>query len=129
MQAVVQPLGDGEELRLAVQHQPPVLDLRAPAVRQQRLEHLGDAAAVGGGVDVPDRAVPEARPRSRRGLRQPSRPFRRQDARQQLERQCLDGDLLHPCIFTRIGPVSVPPLGRQPLISVPSGETTNQTPL
>ena len=42
-------------------------------VRQQRLEHLGDAATVGRGVDVPDRAVPERQP----GLAPPQSARRR----------------------------------------------------
>ena len=82
MQQVVHALGDREELRFAVEDQPPVLDLRPPAVGQQCLEHLGDAAPVGGGVDVPDRAAPEFRPGPRPALGQASGPFGRQDAGQ-----------------------------------------------
>ena len=102
MQQVVQALRDGEELRLAVEHQPPVLDLRTTPVREQRLKHLGDATTVRRRVDMPDRAVPEGHPSSHRRLRQASGSFGRQDARQQLERQRLDLDFLHPDILPRV---------------------------
>ena len=68
VQQVVQPLGDGEELGVAVEHEPPVLDVRPRAVGEQRLQHLGDAPAVRGGVDVPDRAIAERGPGPPTGL-------------------------------------------------------------
>ena len=105
MQQVVQAFRDGEELRLAVEHHPSILDLRPTPVRKQRLEHLSDAPTMGRRVDMPDRAIPEGHLSSHRRLRQASRPFRRQDARQQLERQRLDLDLLHPDILARLAEV------------------------
>ena len=53
VQPVVQSLGDREELLIAVQHQPAGVDPGAAPVGQQRLQHLGDAATLGGGIDVP----------------------------------------------------------------------------
>ena len=103
VQAVVQALRDGEELRLAVEHEPPVLDARSPPVREQGLEHLGDAATVGRRVHVPDRAVPERRPCSRRCLEHALGAFGRQDAREQLERERLDLDLFHLAILPHCG--------------------------
>ena len=102
VQAVVQALRDGEELRLAVEHEPPVLDARSSPVRQQGLEHLGDAATVGRRVHVPDRAVPERRACSRRCLEHVVGPFRGQDPRQQLEGDRLDLDLFHSAILPHI---------------------------
>ena len=61
VQAVVQTLRDGEELRLTIEDEPPVLDAGAPPIGEQGLEHLGDTAAVRRRVHVPDRAVPERR--------------------------------------------------------------------
>ena len=117
MQQVVQALRDGEELRLAVEHEPPVLDLRPTPVREQRLEHLSDATTMRRRVDMPDRAVPEGHLSSHRRLRQASGPFGRQDARQQLERQRLDLDFLHPDILARLAeaPDKPPPQVRHAL--------------
>ena len=97
VQQVVHALGDRKERRFAVEDQPAVLDLGATPVGEQRLEHLGDAAAMGGGVDVPDRAVPERQPSSCRARGEAFGSLRRQDARQPLERERFDLDLLHPC--------------------------------
>src|SRR5664280_2190305 len=57
--AVVDPLGDGEEPRVPVDHQPPSVDAEPHAGRYQSAQHLGDAAGLGG-VDVPDGATEEA---------------------------------------------------------------------
>ena len=64
VQVVVEPLREGEELRVARQHEPAGVDARAARVREQRAEHLGDAAAGRGRVDAPDRPVPERVPRA-----------------------------------------------------------------
>jgi hypothetical protein len=53
VQRIVNPLGDQEERRIGVEHQPPRVDAGAARIREQRLQHLGDATAVCGGVDVP----------------------------------------------------------------------------
>ena len=99
VQAVVQALRDGEELRLAVEHEPAVLDARSSPVREQGLEHLGDAATVGRRVHMPDRAIPEGRTCPRRGLEHVLRAVWRQDPREQLEGDRLDLDLFHPAIL------------------------------
>jgi hypothetical protein len=51
---------------------------------------------------MPDRAVPEHGPRTRRRLGGAPRALRRQDARQQLEWKRLDVDFLHADILTSI---------------------------
>ena len=79
VQAVVQALRDGEELPLAIEHQPAVLDARSSPVRQQGLEHLGDAATVGRRVHMPDRAIPEGRTCPNRRLEDVLHAVRSQD--------------------------------------------------
>jgi len=100
VQQVVQPLRDGEEPCITVEDEPPVVDPRPPAIGQQRLQHLGNPTTVGRGIDVPDRAVPEHGPRSRRRLGRAPSALGRQDAGQQLERERLDVDFLHADILT-----------------------------
>jgi len=51
---VVQPLGDGEELGVATDHQPADRDIEIVHIPHQDLQHFGDPAAGGGRVDVPD---------------------------------------------------------------------------
>ena len=53
MDLVVQPLGDREELRVAADHRPADRDVQALDVSHEHLQHLSDAAADRGGVDVP----------------------------------------------------------------------------
>ena len=55
VQAVVQALGDAEELGVAADGDPSRVDADAAHVADQRAQHLGDAAAVSGGVHVPER--------------------------------------------------------------------------
>ena len=55
VQPVVQALCDAEELGVALDHDPARIDPTAARVADQRAQHLGDAAAVGGRVDVPER--------------------------------------------------------------------------
>ena len=100
VQAVVQALRDGEEVRLAIEHEPAVLDARSSPVREQGLEHLGDAATVGRRVHMPDRAIPEGHTCPRRGLEHVLRAVWRQDRREQLEGDRLDLDLLHLAILS-----------------------------
>ena len=59
VQQVVYALGDGEELRACVQHQPPGIHISATHVSEQGLEHLSDATASCRGVDVRDGAAIE----------------------------------------------------------------------
>ena len=106
VQAVVQALRDGEEVRLAIEHEPAVLDARSSPVREQGLEHLGDAATVGRRVHMPDRAIPEGRTCPRRGLEHVLRTVWRQDPREQLEGDRLDFDLFHPAILSHPMPSS-----------------------
>ena len=55
VQPVVQALGDAEELTVARRSPPSARRPTAARVADQRAQHLGDAAAVGGRVDVPQR--------------------------------------------------------------------------
>ena len=54
VQAVVQALGDVEELRVAADRHPAPVDADTAHVADQRAQHLGDPAAMRGGVDVPE---------------------------------------------------------------------------
>ena len=54
VERVVEALRDVEERRVAFDDEPPHVDAAAAREREQRLEHLGDAAADGGRADVPD---------------------------------------------------------------------------
>ena len=54
VQAVVQALGDVEELRVARDRHPARVEAGAAHVADQRPQHLRHAAAVRGGVDVPE---------------------------------------------------------------------------
>ena len=53
VQQVVQPLGHREELRLAVQDQPPAVDAGRSDVPEEDWQHFRDPATDSGGVDVP----------------------------------------------------------------------------
>ena len=46
VQAIVNPLRDAEELRVAVNHEPAGIDSCAAPVRDQGAEHLGDSPTV-----------------------------------------------------------------------------------
>jgi hypothetical protein len=89
VQVIVNSFGDGEEFGVALDHYPTRVDSRAARVREQRLQHLCDAAAGGGGVDVPDGATGKGwgcaseRVTSARGLlrrKQRNQPLRREAA-------------------------------------------------
>ena len=56
VESVVQALGDAEELGIAPDHQPSRIAPAAARVADQRTQHLRDAAALGGRVDVPERS-------------------------------------------------------------------------
>jgi hypothetical protein len=51
VQQVVDALGDLEEAVVAVEHHPARVDAGAVQVAEQEVQHLGDAAALLGGVD------------------------------------------------------------------------------
>ena len=68
VEPVVQALGDAEELGIALGDDPAAVEPGAAHVADQRAQHLGDAAAERGRVDVPDRAGAEQRVRGRDGL-------------------------------------------------------------
>src|SRR5918994_140591 len=59
MQSVMEPVGDPEELRVPGDRQPAEVDAGTAAVREQRMEHLGHAAAARGRVDVPHHPAAE----------------------------------------------------------------------
>ena len=68
VEAVVDALGDGEELGCLAQHDPAGVDAGAAHVGEQRPQHLRHAAAAEGGADVPDRPPLERSPGPRRSL-------------------------------------------------------------
>ena len=59
VQAIVNALGDQEELGIPGDHRPSGVDAHASAISEQGAQHLGDAAAVRGRVHVPDDAAVE----------------------------------------------------------------------
>ena len=61
VEPVVNALRDLEEAGVALDHEPADVEPRAASVGQQRLQHLGDAAARGGRVDVEDRSASHRR--------------------------------------------------------------------
>ena len=84
---------------VAVENQPPGLDAGAPPVGEQRLQHLGDAAAVRGGVDVPDHPPGESRAGAASGGQQAVRLLISQKLGQAIERSRLNVHLLHAAII------------------------------
>ena len=81
----MQALGDVEEPRVAVEHEPPGVDPGAAPVGDQHLQHLGHPAAAGGGVDVPHHRPGQLVGRRRRPGAEPLGPAGREDAHQGLE--------------------------------------------
>ncbi len=59
VERVVDPLGELEERGVSADHQPACVDAGPAGVAEEWLEHLGDAPAHGGAVDVPDDPVAE----------------------------------------------------------------------
>jgi hypothetical protein len=57
MERVMEAFGHGEEVVHAVEDEPAGVDARTTHVREQYVEHLRNAAADSGGVDVPDDAA------------------------------------------------------------------------
>jgi hypothetical protein len=66
VEAVVQALGDGEELGVGVDHHPPRVGADVPGVAAEEREDLGQPATVRSGADVPH-SCPVERLRRRRG--------------------------------------------------------------
>jgi hypothetical protein len=67
MQQVMDALGDGKELLVALEHHPAGIDARTGQVAEQEVQHLGDPTALLGRVDLPQ--PPATQPLGR--LRQP----------------------------------------------------------
>jgi hypothetical protein len=97
VQVVVDALRDAEEIGLPRDDEPPGVDAHPTGVREQRPEHLGDAAPTGGGIDVPHDAALEhvLRPSRRRleglvrvGRQHLAETFGRQDADIDLVDEC-----------------------------------------
>jgi hypothetical protein len=95
VEEVVDPLGDGEELRVTAQHQPARVDPGAAAVGQQRRQHLRDATALPGGVDVPHHPAAQQRAGLLGDRGEPRGTLRRQQALEPGELHRLDVDLAH----------------------------------
>jgi hypothetical protein len=95
MQEVVNSFRDGEEFRLARQHQPPVADPSPQPVRQHALKHLGDTATVCRRVDMPDRPIAQYVPGGLGRCQKPLRPLWAEKSDEQLEGLRLDLDFLH----------------------------------
>jgi len=53
VEQVMDAFGDLEELLVALEHHPSGIDAGPGLVAEQKVEHLGDAAALLGGVDLP----------------------------------------------------------------------------
>ena len=53
VQQVVDALGDGKEVLVALDHHPAGIDAGASKVAEQEVQHLGDPTALLGGVDLP----------------------------------------------------------------------------
>ena len=101
--------------RIAVQHQPSVLDPRPLAVGEQGLQHLGHPTTVSGGVHVPHHPVPEGRPGPLGRGNESLRPIGREDHGELLEIDGPDVDLLHEshgAVFARAAPPRATPAGR-----------------
>ena len=127
VQRVVDALGEREELGVAVEHQPAVVDAGAPPVREQRLQHLGHPAAVGGRVDVPDDAVVEERlclaPRGWRA----ARPVGLEQAGEPVERDGVDRHLVHAGTLPRLALGKRLLVGRTPGVRLTAWTSASST--
>ena len=93
VEAVVEALGDAEEVGVAVDHDPARVEPGAADVADQRAQHLGDAAAVRGRVDGPERPAGEQFPAARDGVLEARQPVRREHAAEALRMEAGDGDV------------------------------------
>ena len=125
VQGVVQPLGQAEERRDALDHQPARLDAEVARVADQRGQHLRDAAAGRRGVDVPDGAAGEALAQRRRTIAGGRDRLRADHALEQTERarrDCYlvrldhagDAPLPGPAVPAVSPPLRHPPVRRSP---------------
>ena len=94
VQAVVQALGDAEEVLVAADRHPARVDLHAARVADQRAQHLGDPATVRGGVDVPEDAIGQQLAPVRDRLLELRQALRREDVTEALGIQRRDLDVL-----------------------------------
>ena len=81
---------------VALDHEPAGVDPGAADVGEQRLEHLGDAAADGGRVDVEDRTAGECLAHGVRSAEEALGPFVADHGREQLRRRGLHLHLGQP---------------------------------
>ena len=100
VQRVVKPLGDREERRIGVEHQPPSVDPRAASVSEQRLQHLRDATTVGSGIDIPHDPPGQMGTSPSGGRHEPLRPIPGQQRAEHLQRRSLDLDLPHRAMMS-----------------------------
>ena len=93
VQPVVDPLGDGEELGVTAHHQPADVDPVPAGVRHEGAQHLRDAAAARGRVDVPHDAPVEQDPRRGDVGLEPFDALGREEGLEPLQGHRLDADL------------------------------------
>src|SRR5262245_5772151 len=121
VEVVVDPLGDGEEAWVPFDDDPLGVNPRTAGVRQERAEHLRDAAAGRGGVDVQDSATCEPFAGGLRRCLEPFRSLRANERKQARRRACGEADLLEPHLAatgTRHS-TSVPPPSERAVVRSP----------
>jgi hypothetical protein len=103
VEAVVDALRDGEEIRVAVDDKPPRIDSDSTRVREECPQHLGDAPAGRRGVDVHHDSAREHVAGRSSELVKPFRALRPDERREPLRREGMDVDFLelhqHPCFM------------------------------
>ena len=91
VQEVVDPLGEDEEVLVALDHHPARVDAGPARVGEQRDEHLGNAAAAGGRVDVPYDAPVEHLAAAPHGAQDALVVLGREHRSEALQVECADG--------------------------------------
>jgi hypothetical protein len=94
VQPVVNALGEVEEVRLAVHHDPAGVDSGALRVADQRAQHLGDAAAECGRVDVPEDTTAQQLVPAGERLTECIHPVGGEDLAEAFRREWGDGDVV-----------------------------------
>ena len=94
------PLRDLEEGGIALDHHPAHVDAGGAAVRDERREQLGHAAAAGGRVDVPDRTPLEVPARALGRPLEPLPLLLAEHRPEALERRGSELDLVYPAHAT-----------------------------
>ena len=94
VQAVVQALGDAEEVLVAADGHPARVDLHAARVADQGAQHLGHPAAVRSGVDVPEDAIRQQLASARDRVLELRQALRREDVAEALGVERCDLDVL-----------------------------------